>query len=67
MKDKLEKTHHKAAYYRTRRITIFGLIAVSASIMISVPTYFSIVSTKSEVELISTYSEIETSEGLETF
>ncbi|MCD8203736.1 MAG: hypothetical protein LUB56_01245 [Coprobacillus sp.] len=66
MKDKLVKTHHKAAYYRSRRISLVCLIAVSASIMISVPTYFSVVSTQSEVELVSTYSEIDGSTSVET-
>lgn len=60
MKDKLVKTHHKKAYYRTRRISLACLLAVSASIMISVPTYYSVVTSKSESAHIAAYSEAET-------
>ncbi len=67
MKDKLVKTHHKKAYYRTRRISLACLLAVSASIMISIPTYYSVVSSKSETIAITPYSELDTQGSTITF
>ena len=42
MKDKLYKTHHKAAYYITRKTIIGVLCAFSLVAAIVVPTYISI-------------------------
>lgn len=39
MKDKLEKTNHKAAYYFFRKISFGLLIVLSAAFIIAVPTY----------------------------
>ena len=41
-KEKLYKTHHKRAYYRTRQFLMSFLIVISAGIAISVPTYLSL-------------------------
>ena len=41
-KEKLYKTNHKRAYYRARTFLMSFLVATSAAIAISVPTYISL-------------------------
>ena len=41
MKDKLEKTNHKALYYRFKKFLISVVILSSAFIAIAIPTYIS--------------------------
>lgn len=41
-KEKLYKTNHKRAYYRTRQFLMSFLVLISAGIAISVPAYVSL-------------------------
>ena len=65
MKDKLEKTNHKGAYYLTKKISI-GLFALaSLAFMIAIPTYIAQMAKRNKVGLAeenTTSSVIEESE-----
>ncbi len=39
MKDKLEKNHHKAGYYRIKRFCIGSVFAISLAAALVIPTY----------------------------
>lgn len=63
-KEKLYKTNHKRAYYRARTFLMTFLVAASAAIAITVPTYISLskgdgaMSSKAQENVTETSEEV---------
>ena len=67
MKDKLEKNHHKAGYYRMKRFCVASVFGASLAASIIVPTYINknqkaVNVTKAEETVVENNEEVETNE-----